>query len=139
MAQAERERGERTDGLSTAEQQELKKLRPETLQLKLERDVLSKAASRGFPPAACTPRERLVRRRDRHDPDALLRGFWFVRGSFDHQAQFPVAVISTEAAVAGELRANHRSICCGGVRSGLKLKTKTVHPTVSTPQPSLLQ
>lgn len=45
MAQAERDRGERTDGLSTAEQQELKKLRRENRQLKLERDILSKAAA----------------------------------------------------------------------------------------------
>ena len=45
MAQAERDCGERTDGLSTAEQQELKKLRRENRQLKLERDILSKAAA----------------------------------------------------------------------------------------------
>ena len=45
MAQAERDRGERSDGLSTAEQQELKKLRRENRQLKLERDILSKAAA----------------------------------------------------------------------------------------------
>lgn len=44
MAQAERDRGERTDGRSSAEQQELKKLRREVRQLKLERDILSKAA-----------------------------------------------------------------------------------------------
>lgn len=45
MAQAERDHGERTDGLSTAEQQELKKLRRENRQLKLEREILSKAAA----------------------------------------------------------------------------------------------
>jgi transposase len=45
MAQAERDRGERTDGLSTTEQQELRKLRREVRQLKLERDILSKAAA----------------------------------------------------------------------------------------------
>lgn len=45
MAQAERDSGERSDGLSSAEQQELKKLRRENRQLKLERDILSKAAA----------------------------------------------------------------------------------------------
>jgi len=45
MAQAERDRGERTDGLTSAEQQELKKLRRENRQLKLERDILSKAVA----------------------------------------------------------------------------------------------
>jgi len=45
MAQAERDRGERTDGLTSAEQHEMKKLRRENRQLKLERDILSKAAA----------------------------------------------------------------------------------------------
>jgi transposase len=43
--QAERDRGARTDGLTTAEQSELRKLRREVRQLKLERDILSKAAA----------------------------------------------------------------------------------------------
>lgn len=45
MAQAEPDRGARTDGLSSAEQQELKRLRREVRQLKPERDILSKAAA----------------------------------------------------------------------------------------------
>lgn len=42
--QAERDRGARTDGVTSAEQVELRKLRRENRQLKLER-VLSKAAA----------------------------------------------------------------------------------------------
>ena len=43
--QADRERGARTDGLTSTEQEELRKLRRENRQLKLERDILSKAAA----------------------------------------------------------------------------------------------
>jgi transposase len=45
VAQAERDRGTRTDGLTTAERQELTRLRRELRQVKLERDILSKAAA----------------------------------------------------------------------------------------------
>lgn len=45
VVQAERDRGARSDGLTTAEQTELRKLRREVRQLKLERDILSKAAA----------------------------------------------------------------------------------------------
>lgn len=45
VAQAQRDRGTRTDGPTTAEQVELRQLRREVRQLKLERDILSKAAA----------------------------------------------------------------------------------------------
>lgn len=45
LAQAERDRGPRTDGVTTTEQLELRQLRREVRQLKLERDILSKAAA----------------------------------------------------------------------------------------------
>jgi transposase len=45
IAQADRDRGTRTDGLTSAEQLELRKLRREVRQLKLEREILSKAAA----------------------------------------------------------------------------------------------
>lgn len=45
VAQAERDEGKRTDGLSTGEREELRKLRQENQQLKLEREILSKAAA----------------------------------------------------------------------------------------------
>lgn len=47
VAQTKRDRGTRTDGPTTAEQAELRQLRREVRQLKLERDILSKAAA-GF-------------------------------------------------------------------------------------------
>lgn len=43
--QADRDGGRRTDGLTTAEQHEVRQLRREVRQLKLERDILSKAAA----------------------------------------------------------------------------------------------
>jgi transposase len=55
VRQAERDRGARADGLTSAERTELAQLRRENRRLKQERDILSK--SRG-----------LVRTRDRHDP-----------------------------------------------------------------------
>lgn len=45
VAQADREGGERTDGLSRQEQEELKRLRREVKQLRLEREILAKAAA----------------------------------------------------------------------------------------------
>ena len=41
----DRDEGRRSDGLTTAESQELSRLRRENKQLKLERDILSKAAA----------------------------------------------------------------------------------------------
>ena len=43
LAQAERDAGQRTDGLTTAEREELTRLKRENRQLKLEREILAKA------------------------------------------------------------------------------------------------
>jgi transposase len=45
VVQADRDTGVRHDGLTTAERQELTKLRRENRQLKMERDILSQAAA----------------------------------------------------------------------------------------------
>jgi transposase len=45
VAQAERDAGRRDDGVTTAERDEISRLRREVKQLKLERDILSKAAA----------------------------------------------------------------------------------------------
>jgi transposase len=45
VAQADRDTGMRQDGLTTAERQELTRLRRENRQLKIERDILSHAAA----------------------------------------------------------------------------------------------
>src|ERR1700688_1897895 len=45
VAQADRDGGARHDGLTTAERQELTRLRRENRQLKMERDILSHAAA----------------------------------------------------------------------------------------------
>lgn len=45
MAQADRDEGRRGDGLTSAEREELNRLKRENRQLKLERDILSKAAA----------------------------------------------------------------------------------------------
>ena len=45
VAQAERDAGRRDDGLSSAERDEFSRLRRENRQLRLERDILSKAAA----------------------------------------------------------------------------------------------
>jgi len=51
VAQADRDEGRREDGLTTVEREELSRLRRETRQLKLEREILSN--QRGFgPPVA---------------------------------------------------------------------------------------
>src|ERR1700756_369075 len=47
VAQAERNEGRHSDGLTTSEREELNRLRRENRQLRLERDILSKAAA-GF-------------------------------------------------------------------------------------------
>ena len=45
VAQADRDDGRRKDGLTTAERAEMVRLRRENRQLKLEREILSKAAA----------------------------------------------------------------------------------------------
>ena len=45
VAQADRDRGHRTDGLRSAEREELTRLRRENRQLKVEREILSKATA----------------------------------------------------------------------------------------------
>jgi transposase len=45
VAQADRDEGRRADGLTSAEREELVRLRREVKQLKLEREILSKAAA----------------------------------------------------------------------------------------------
>jgi transposase len=45
VKQAEVDRGRRTDGLTTAEQAEIRQLRREVRQLKLEREILAKATA----------------------------------------------------------------------------------------------
>ena len=45
VAQADRDEGRRADGLTTAERQELSALRRENRQLRIEREILSKAAA----------------------------------------------------------------------------------------------
>lgn len=45
VAQADRDAGRRSDGLSSAERDELSRLRRENRQLRQERDILSKAAA----------------------------------------------------------------------------------------------
>jgi transposase len=45
VAQADRDRGARSDGLTTEEREELRKLRREIKQLKIEREILKKAAA----------------------------------------------------------------------------------------------
>ena len=45
LEQADRDEGRRHDGLTTAERQELARLRRENKQLRLEREILAKAAA----------------------------------------------------------------------------------------------
>jgi transposase len=51
MAQADRDEGRREDGLTTAEREELNRLRRENRLLKLEREILSNQRGPG-PPVA---------------------------------------------------------------------------------------
>src|ERR1700694_5772689 len=57
VAQSERNAGRGNGGLTTAEREELNRLRRENRQLRLEREILSKAAARFAPGADGTPRE----------------------------------------------------------------------------------
>jgi transposase len=45
VKQADLDTGRRTDGMTTAEQEELRRLRKENKQLRLEREILAKAAA----------------------------------------------------------------------------------------------
>ena len=45
VRQADRDEGRREDGLTTAEREEVRRLRRENKQLRLEREILSKAAA----------------------------------------------------------------------------------------------
>ena len=45
VAQADRDEGRRSDGLTTQEREELARLRRENKQLRIEREILSKAAA----------------------------------------------------------------------------------------------
>jgi transposase len=45
VAQADRDDGRRSDGVSSAEREELTRLRRENRQLRLERDILAQAAA----------------------------------------------------------------------------------------------
>jgi transposase len=45
VSQADRDEGKRSDGMTSTEREELNRLRKENRQLKLEREILSKAAA----------------------------------------------------------------------------------------------
>ena len=56
VAQADRDEGRRGDGLTTAEREELRRLRRENRQLKVEREILKKAAAWFARESESTPR-----------------------------------------------------------------------------------
>jgi len=58
VAQADRNGGTRTEGLTTEERTELSRLRRENRQLKLEREILAKAAAWFAQETGTTPQRR---------------------------------------------------------------------------------
>jgi transposase len=74
VGQAQRDVGERKDGLTSAEREELARLRRENKQLRMEREILSKAAA-------------WFANRDRHNIEEV---FGFVSAN---QATYPVRVM----------------------------------------------
>ena len=58
VAQADRDEGKRQDGLTTAEQEELRGLRREVKQLREEREILKKAAAWFAQETQSTPTKR---------------------------------------------------------------------------------
>ncbi|WP_369796577.1 IS3 family transposase [Cupriavidus sp. amp6] len=75
VTQADRDAGLRQDGLTTAERQELTRLRREIRQLKMEREILAKAGG-------------LVRPGDRH---AARKGYEFMKAN---QARYPLSTMA---------------------------------------------
>lgn len=57
VAQADRDDGRRVDGLMTAEREELRRLKRENKQLKVEREILKKAAAWFARESESTPRQ----------------------------------------------------------------------------------
>ena len=78
VAQADRDNGHRSDGLTSSEKEELARLRRENRQLRQERDILAKAAA--WFARVCTG--------DRHDP---VRVFQFMSAN---QASFPIRTMA---------------------------------------------
>jgi transposase len=64
VAQADRDEGRREDGLTTAEREELNRLRRENRQLKLEREILSKPRPGSLGRRMCCPRRVPIRERE---------------------------------------------------------------------------
>ena len=60
VAQGDRDEGRRSDGLTTPEREELSRLRRENRQLKLEREILSKATVRSGDESTTTVRHALI-------------------------------------------------------------------------------
>jgi len=83
VKQAERDAGRRADVLSSAEKEELRRLRRENRQLRQERDILSKGEGDRGPCGAAQAPKRLVRS-ERRD---VLEVFEFMTAN---QADFPI-------------------------------------------------